>query len=570
LWPYLIIYPHALPPRQTIGHLVECLIGKVGLQYGAFNDCTAFNNEGSKVALFGEVLSRTGYHSSGNEIFYDGMSGQQVEMEIFVGPNYYMRLKHMVKDKINYRAKGPRSALTRQTVGGRANDGGLRIGEMERDVLIAHGINHFLNESLMTRGDEYQMVICNKTGLMAIYNPAKKQFLSPAVDGPLQFHINETDRSMTLSTISQFGRSFSVVSIPYSLKLLMQELQAINVHMRIITEDNINQFESMSYSDNLQRLTLDKDMTPQKLAEQIKDKLKGREKPQRSVVSAHTPTPDEISPPYPAVSPAYQADSSPPYPADSSPPYPAVSPAYQADSSPPYPADSSPPYPAVSPAYDAADPQDDSPVYIPNNPSMLGGGHHIDDFSIGNQVYFRGSSDLQIAPDQVWTVTRKGQSLLTIQCPPEFVSNESNGEYIQMAKPNELILYNSPQGIQFRQLKLQQPQQPQQPYQQPTQYSHVQPYNQAPPTIQVTPVIKIMNGNNNTMKEDTPSVETTPSNNGEPTFVEFMGGSSSSDKQKKERKVGGSSEPKEEKTSFVGGFGSAIADFGKLVINKLG
>ena len=590
LRPDLIINPHALPSRQTIGHLVECLVGKVGLQYGAFNDCTAFNNEGSKVALFGEVLSRTGYHSSGNEIFYDGMSGQQVEMEIFVGPNYYMRLKHMVKDKINYRAKGPRSALTRQTVGGRANDGGLRIGEMERDVLVAHGINHFLNESMMARGDEYQMVICNKTGLMAIYNPAKKQFLSPAVDGPLQFHINDTDRSMTLNTISQFGRSFSVVSIPYSLKLLMQELQAINVHMRIITEDNMDQFDSMSYSDNIGRLTLDKDMTPKKLAEQMKEQLKGREKVQRSVVSAYSVSnaPDELqpdamegtpqSPAYPEGSPAYQ---SPAYP-EGSPAYPEGSPAYP-EGSPAYP-EGSPAYPEGSPAYvpgqtytesNTDDDEENESQYKPKlpGPPMTGGTiKTIDDFSIGDQVYFRGSSDIQVAPDQVWTITRKGNSLLTIQCPPEFVSSESHGEFIQMAKPAELILVNSPEGIQFRQLKQRLAMAQQQPPSM-TQPHMGQPMlqPQAPPTIQVAPVIKIMNGNNNTMKEDTPSVETTSSNNEEPTFVDFMGGSSN--KPKKERKTGtDEKEPtkKEETSSFGGGFGSAIADFGKLVINKLG
>ena len=596
LRPDLIINPHALPTRQTIGHLVECLIGKVGLKYGAFNDCTAFNNEGSKVAMFGEILSRTGHHSSGNEIFYDGMSGRQIEMEIFVGPNYYMRLKHMVKDKINYRAKGPRSALTHQTVGGRANDGGLRIGEMERDVLIAHGINNFLNESMMSRGDEYQIAVCNKTGLSAIYNPAKKQFLSPAVDGPLEFHINETDRSMTLNTISRFGRSFSVVSIPYSLKLLMQELQAINVHMRIITEDNIDQIESMSYSNNIRKLTLDPEMTPSMLAEQLKKQLKSRDRAVITPMSIATNSPE--SPPHVANSLVYAAET-PPYAPDSSPAYaPDSSPAYAPDSSPAYAPDSSPPYVPGSPAYAAYSPAyvpgspayapgspayaayspayaAYSPAYVPGSPaykpSQTGGKRNgsINDFTMGDQVYYRNSTDYQIAPDQVWTIVKKGNTLLTIQCPPEFVSSESHGEYIQMAKPSELIQVNSPEGAQFRKLK-------QQRMVSSLNAPQInKPVNQdfAQPGIHFTPVITITTGDNNTVTptqdpgqpgQASPGTNVQASSQPSPdtsaaAFSEFM--APVAEKPKKEK-----SAEKEESSSS---FGGALASFGKLVINKL-
>ena len=105
------------------------------------------------------------------------MTGTQVESDIFIGPTYYMRLKHMVKDKINHRARGPRTALTRQTVHGRAKDGGLRIGEMERDGLISHGIARFLQESMMERGDEYYMAVCNKTGQLQ-YTMSNQIYLS--------------------------------------------------------------------------------------------------------------------------------------------------------------------------------------------------------------------------------------------------------------------------------------------------------------------------------------------------------------------------------------------------------
>jgi DNA-directed RNA polymerase II subunit RPB2 len=165
-----------------------------------------------------------------------------------------MRLKHMVKDKINFRARGPNTNLTRQPVQGRANDGGLRIGEMERDGVIAHGATRFLQESMLVRGDNYYMAICNKTGMTAIYNPDNDVFMSPMADGPIQFNDELTDNPK-LVNITRFGRSFSVVQIPYSLKLLIQELQTMNCVMRVITEDNIDQIESMSFSNNYKILS---------------------------------------------------------------------------------------------------------------------------------------------------------------------------------------------------------------------------------------------------------------------------------------------------------------------------
>ena len=249
LRPDIIINPHAIPSRMTIGQLLETVMGKACSIYGAFGDCTAFVNKGSKHKIFGELLVKEGFHSSGNEILYNGQTGEQLEAQIFFGPTYYMRLKHMVKDKINYRAKGPRTVLTRQTVQGRANDGGLRIGEMERDGLIAHGITNFLQESMLVRGDDYYMAICNKTGTIAIYNNSSNIFISPFVDGPLKFNQSIDAKTMNIENISRFGRSFSIIRVPYAFKLLYQELQTMNVQMRIITEDNIDQLAPMSFSD---------------------------------------------------------------------------------------------------------------------------------------------------------------------------------------------------------------------------------------------------------------------------------------------------------------------------------
>jgi DNA-directed RNA polymerase II subunit RPB2 len=255
--PDLIINPHALPSRMTIGQLIETLMGKACVYYGGFGDCTAFVNKGPKHELFGSLLRNIGYSSTGNELMYSGETGEQLEMEFFTGPCYYMRLKHMVKDKINFRAQGPRTIITRQTVQGRANDGGLRIGEMERDGIIAHGATAFLKESMLNRGDDYYVAICNTSGTIAIYNESKNIFISPFSDGPLKFSENY-ENTMNLEVISKYGKSFSIVRVPYSFKLLIQELQVMNIQMRIITEDNIDQLTSMNYAKTIQNLKLTK------------------------------------------------------------------------------------------------------------------------------------------------------------------------------------------------------------------------------------------------------------------------------------------------------------------------
>ena len=247
--PDLIINPHALPSRMTIGQIIESLFGKVCTSYGAFGDCTAFQVKGCNYSTYAPLLVKAGFNSSGNQILYNGMTGEQLQSDIYIGPTYYMRLKHMVKDKINYRARGPNTALTKQPVQGRANDGGLRIGEMERDGVLGHGMSYFLNESFLVRGDEYYIAVCNKTGSIAIYNESKNLFLSPLADGPIQFS-NNADGTMNIKNVSRFGRSFSILRIPYSLKLLIQELQVMNVQMHIITDENVDQLLSMSYSDN--------------------------------------------------------------------------------------------------------------------------------------------------------------------------------------------------------------------------------------------------------------------------------------------------------------------------------
>ena len=376
--PDLIINPHAIPSRMTIGQIVESLFGKVCTSYGAFGDCTAFQVKGSNFSTYAPMLVKAGFNSSGNQVLYNGMTGEQLAADIYIGPTYYMRLKHMVKDKINYRARGPNTVLTRQPVQGRANDGGLRIGEMERDGVLAHGMSYFLNESFMVRGEnkDYYIAVCNKSGSIAIYNEAKNLFLSPAVDGPIKFNTNP-DGTQSIMNISRFGRSFSILRVPYAFKLLIQELQVMNVQMRIITEENVDQLLSMSYSDNINKLLKSNQPIEELIRETtsnikrnldlklnnqpyLDERLEMPEIPEPVNVDTSSPAYNQETQPYTQDTSQYAEDSSQYTP--ESPQYAPYSPAYNPDSS-------STPAPisihdksVVPPEY-----QPESPTFVPNS-----------------------------------------------------------------------------------------------------------------------------------------------------------------------------------------------------------
>jgi len=164
LTPDLIINPHAIPSRMTIAHLIECLLSKVGSLKGQEGDATPFTDV--TITSISRLLREHGYQSRGFEVMYNGHTGKKLRGQVFFGPTYYQRLRHMVDDKIHARARGPVQILTRQPVEGRARDGGLRFGEMERDCMIAHGASSFLKERLFEVSDAYRVHICEICGLM--------------------------------------------------------------------------------------------------------------------------------------------------------------------------------------------------------------------------------------------------------------------------------------------------------------------------------------------------------------------------------------------------------------------
>lgn len=229
LRPDIIINPHAIPSRMTIGQLKETLLGKVLVHLGLFGDGTSFGE--LDVTTIAEQLQKLGYESYGNEVMYNGMSGEQIETNIFIGPVFYQRLKHMVNDKQHSRAIGPMVNLTRQPAEGRSRDGGFRIGEMERDVMIAHGMSRFCRERLYDVSDKYSVHVCKKCGMIAQYND----------NGIMQYKAEDNtfvklDVTVHNCAVCDNTTDFAYVEIPYAFKLLSQELQTINCVPRLMTE----------------------------------------------------------------------------------------------------------------------------------------------------------------------------------------------------------------------------------------------------------------------------------------------------------------------------------------------
>ena len=213
--PDIIINPHAIPSRMTIGQLLECLLGKLCCAEGFIGDGTPFR--GVSVENIAQELKKHGYQKYGNERLYNGMTGEMMDGLAFIGPTYYQRLKHMVKDKQHARGRGPIQILTRQPVEGRSREGGLRFGEMERDCILSHGCSAVLRERLFEQSDPFVATVCGKCGLLA----------QPAAEN-MQIR-NAKAHCNNCGT----GAHCHSVQIPYAFKLLLQELYAMNIAPRL-------------------------------------------------------------------------------------------------------------------------------------------------------------------------------------------------------------------------------------------------------------------------------------------------------------------------------------------------
>ena len=247
----MIMNPHAIPSRMTVAQLIEALVGKAAPPLGTVGNGTLFMNDGNPVEAIGAVLrDHLGMQPFGEELMYDGMSGQFIPTQMFIGNVYTMRLKHMPEDKWNARSEGRREQRTHQPTGGRGAQGGLRIGEMERDAILGHGIADFLRESIMKRADGYETIVCNGCGTIPIYNEREGLTICPMCDGPVKY-IGETANTLEiLPPLKRSVATFSKIEIPYAFKLLDQEMNAyLNMGMRVLTERDVKHFRAPPLSE---------------------------------------------------------------------------------------------------------------------------------------------------------------------------------------------------------------------------------------------------------------------------------------------------------------------------------
>lgn len=213
--PDLIMNPHGFPSRMTVGKMIELLGGKAGVSSGKFHYGSAFgepSGHADKVETISETLVKHGFSYTGKDFIYSGITGMPLQAYIFMGPIYYQKLKHMVLDKMHARGSGPRVMITRQPTEGRSRNGGLRVGEMERDCLIAYGASMLIYERLMISSDPFEVQVCSKCGLLGYYNYKLKT---------------------GICSTCKDGENISTMKLPYACKLLFQELQSMNIVPRL-------------------------------------------------------------------------------------------------------------------------------------------------------------------------------------------------------------------------------------------------------------------------------------------------------------------------------------------------
>uniref|UniRef100_A0A1D1YVP6 DNA-directed RNA polymerase subunit beta n=1 Tax=Anthurium amnicola TaxID=1678845 RepID=A0A1D1YVP6_9ARAE len=239
--PDLIINPHAFPSRMTIGMLLESIAAKGGSAHGKFVDATPFTGcvkvdedssqkSDSLLDELGPLLASKGFNYHGLEVMYSGVLGTELTCEIFIGPVYYQRLRHMVSDKFQVRSTGAVDQITRQPVGGRKRGGGIRFGEMERDSLLAHGAAYLLHDRLHSCSDYHIADVCRLCG--SVLTATTIQEHKRAVREISGLPPARTSKNYTCQAC-ETSKGMETVAMPYVFRYLAAELAAMNIKVTL-------------------------------------------------------------------------------------------------------------------------------------------------------------------------------------------------------------------------------------------------------------------------------------------------------------------------------------------------
>jgi DNA-directed RNA polymerase subunit B' len=155
------------------------------------------------------MLKSFGFMNDGKETMYDGRTGKKFAAQIFIGNCFYQKLDHLVSNKIHARSRGPVTLLTKQPTEGRSKEGGLRLGEMEKDCLIAHGASLVLKERFDS--DKVVVQVCRKDGIFAVWDRTRDKYVCPIC--------KDTD--------------IVDVTMSYAFKLLLDELKSMLIYPKL-------------------------------------------------------------------------------------------------------------------------------------------------------------------------------------------------------------------------------------------------------------------------------------------------------------------------------------------------
>jgi DNA-directed RNA polymerase II subunit RPB2 len=234
--PDLIVNAHAFPSRMTIAQFLEVVTGKACIEKGLFSEVAAFSAVNKE--LLSSVLESIGFEGRGSEVLYNGMTGEMMHVNYFIGPTYYQRLTHQVSDKYQSRDGGLKASLTHQPVGGRSLGGGGRVGEMERDALLSHGVMQFLHESFMERSDKDVITISQGSGIISVYNPDKGIYRDLLQDEVTQYFSSDLNEVIKKQTdTNMYIPKFAQLEVPYAFKLFLQEVEAMGISMKFEIEN---------------------------------------------------------------------------------------------------------------------------------------------------------------------------------------------------------------------------------------------------------------------------------------------------------------------------------------------